>query len=852
VGLPDDIGTDPARVEQLNGTRLSVIARPVAAIVGPHGIAAHTEEVWVDGEGDVNRYVEELTVRASGPEPVSLLLIADRSGDVLVDPPFVKGVVPLPAAVLRAGDRLPGERSQTELASAAHIQSSSRPAAEARRSIPNSAESGQLLLATSGRKTATNHCTFVWRPITGGGARVECPPEDVLELRNPADLLPPVIVPPEQRDLPVEPPPQSDANLHPFNFTEDQEALLQSGATCANFVLTMAIFVNGGGAAALAASGPVSWAIFAILLAILAIYCGNFLDNAEEALLHGEPHIVTLDRTGYDLQAVGEFVYMRASELEVQSRFLGTKGTNTSSQATAVRVGQHVVESYFEDQPDEAGGLPLIVDGGDVVLAPEGRRLADGTLLLRGSEEPTDRTLIVISPAGSYVRVENLNVSQNVIVGLVAADARNTSGLVGVVDGEPGNDLALRDGSVVPLHQLRTIEGLYGTFAEAWRVRPNERLFTRGKANDFLTPDYTSLPELAGSLADFSSADIADARGHCREAGVPSGEAMDACAYDVLATGDGAWALQAGRSAATASIGSPPPLGMNLGNEAEGDDPLLVAADRCRLPELRELIASGADPNVARANDGWTPLQFASKSGCLTGVQALLEAGADPSIASRDGATPLYLAAQVGDDEIARALISSGADPRAALPSGDTALLVAAFRGQTEVVNVLVDAGAPVDVSRDDGFSPLLAGTQERHVKIVEILLARGANPNQTNANGDTPLMLASDRGDLQIAQILLGAGADADRKRLGDDVRALHFAALRGHVEVVRALLEAGAEADPMDKEGVRPLHLAAHNDDPVIAAILLAAGANPDAEDNQGRSPRELAGPGVSALLD
>ena len=65
--------------------------------------------------------------------------------------------------------------------------------------------------------------------------------------------------------------------------------------------------------------------------------------------------------------------------------------------------------------------------------------------------------------------------------------------------------------------------------------------------------------------------------------------------------------------------------------------------------------------------DGLTPLHYASRKGFAEVVQALLEAGADPSVPENYGFTPLHEAAENGRREVAQLLLGAGADRGAAL-----------------------------------------------------------------------------------------------------------------------------------------------------------------------------------------
>ena len=174
-----------------------------------------------------------------------------------------------------------------------------------------------------------------------------------------------------------------------------------------------------------------------------------------------------------------------------------------------------------------------------------------------------------------------------------------------------------------------------------------------------------------------------------------------------------------------------------------------------RLPLVKALLASGADPNaritttsvvlgyLARPRRGAfeqnsvgtgdvrgaTPLwvaAFSANGGGLFGndsryhfesspeiLRTLLEAGADPNAASDDGTTPLMMAAGLGYrsyqphtprgrpsppvEAAVKVLVEAGADVNAANEADFTALHAATFRGLNEVIGYLVEQGADID-----------------------------------------------------------------------------------------------------------------------------------------------------------
>lgn len=344
-------------------------------------------------------------------------------------------------------------------------------------------------------------------------------------------------------------------NSAPDDYSVSDLAKDELGLTGAA-TLSYAIMMLGVGA-----STPFVIGGLLVIGGVVALVGGGlYLAPIIAGFVNGDPHIATLDGHTYVFQATGEFIVVDAPRFQIQQRFEGDKGVNTSVRATAIRAGNHVIEFSYTATSGKDGVLPAIVDGGSMEVDGEGLNFDDGTYVAqyRGSG---GNDLIVVGPDGSYAVMENLDRAQNVFMALSPNTGKTvTGGLAGVPDGKIANDFTLRDGTVMAMGEAHTIEGLYGRFASSWRVRPDERLFTQGKAEDYLTPGYTDLPRSITKFSDFSESDIADARQTCIEAGVEQEAALDDCAYDVLASGgDAGWARMAASSGTVAaSVASAP------------------------------------------------------------------------------------------------------------------------------------------------------------------------------------------------------------------------------------------------------------------------------------------------------
>jgi len=156
--------------------------------------------------------------------------------------------------------------------------------------------------------------------------------------------------------------------------------------------------------------------------------------------------------------------------------------------------------------------------------------------------------------------------------------------------------------------------------------------------------------------------------------------------------------------------------------------------------------------------NGATPVALAAEVNNLEAVKALVDAGADPLLATETGTTPLMLASGAGTDvqrarsleeratavQTARYLVDHGAEVNAAGQFGWTALHSASYQGLNDVVEFLASKGAKLDAMDALGQTPLSislsvltkdAGARRLQVprryraETADLLLKLGATP---------------------------------------------------------------------------------------------------------------------------
>ena len=144
--------------------------------------------------------------------------------------------------------------------------------------------------------------------------------------------------------------------------------------------------------------------------------------------------------------------------------------------------------------------------------------------------------------------------------------------------------------------------------------------------------------------------------------------------------------------------------------------------------DIEQLIASGASLDEVFANDdGETALTIACNEGYADIVELLIEAGANVNLPkAANGWSPLIYASYFGHTGIAEILIKKGAAVDQASKVGCTPLYWACSRGHNDVVDILITAGANINAESGDGRTPLVAAARWGHDEAIVKLLRTG------------------------------------------------------------------------------------------------------------------------------
>lgn len=162
--------------------------------------------------------------------------------------------------------------------------------------------------------------------------------------------------------------------------------------------------------------------------------------------------------------------------------------------------------------------------------------------------------------------------------------------------------------------------------------------------------------------------------------------------------------------------------------KGSGATPLLAAVAVGSEANVTALLVAGADPALAHARTGTTPLGLAASKGFPRGVILLLAGDAPADAPDSMGHLPLHLAAAGATPAHAacvRMLLEGGAavDARTANAAGWTALHFAAGSGSCEAASLLAEAGAdPAARTADSGQTPAELAAARGHAAVSHLL----------------------------------------------------------------------------------------------------------------------------------
>jgi hypothetical protein len=293
-------------------------------------------------------------------------------------------------------------------------------------------------------------------------------------------------------------------------------------------------------------------------------------NNNKSGSSYGDPHIVTFDGYRYSFQTIGEFTLVKSVDgsFEVQTRQSPVLNAQLSmNSAVAIKAGNSRIAIYGQGLPDGDSSTPIRVDGRPFLM--QGGTLPNGTAIVQQGQG----SYVVQLPTGEVIsarRIQRNNLSY-MDVNPSVPSSRQYIGLLGNANGNPADDLQMRNGQIIETKQtygqiaqtassfipgLGRISGLVGKvenlvfaqlyreFGNSWRISQAESLFDYKPGQSTETFTDRGFPSSYKTLDMLSAAQIEAATTACRQANVPA-EQLEGCIFDVGFTGDTGFAQTA-------------------------------------------------------------------------------------------------------------------------------------------------------------------------------------------------------------------------------------------------------------------------------------------------------------------
>ncbi|XP_054896694.1 sushi domain-containing protein 2-like isoform X2 [Poeciliopsis prolifica] len=253
--------------------------------------------------------------------------------------------------------------------------------------------------------------------------------------------------------------------------------------------------------------------------------------SPSSAVVFGDPHFITFDGVSYSFNGKGEYTLVRSEEkqLTVQGRTEPVKDSEKTINATkltavAMREGSSdIIEVRLDSRKN---GLELLRNQQTLSFAEQTWMDLQGVFVF----SPISTNVTVMFPSGAGVEVRCRGETMTTTVLLPEEFKNSTVGLLGKMNGDAKDDLALSNGQLVQNHS--NPEELFN-FGASWAVENTSALFTYD--SEYLLNTYCFVPRHDPNfLPVFSVPEDPDDPLNTQAAEICSGEGSQFCRYDIL------------------------------------------------------------------------------------------------------------------------------------------------------------------------------------------------------------------------------------------------------------------------------------------------------------------------------
>ncbi|MED6239875.1 hypothetical protein ATANTOWER_012490, partial [Ataeniobius toweri] len=253
--------------------------------------------------------------------------------------------------------------------------------------------------------------------------------------------------------------------------------------------------------------------------------------SPSSAVVFGDPHFITFDGVSYSFNGKGEYTLVISEEkqLIVQGRTEPVKDSGTTIKATkltAVAMTEglsDIIEVRLDGRND---GLEVLRNQQTLSFAEQTWMDLQGVFVF----SPTSTNVTIMFPSGAGVEVRRRGETMTTTVLLPEEFKDSTLGLLGKMNGDAKDDLALTNGQLVQNHS--NPEELFN-FGASWAVQNTSALFTYD--SEYLLSTYYFVPRHDTSFIPvFSVPENPDDPLNNQAADICIGEGSQFCRYDIL------------------------------------------------------------------------------------------------------------------------------------------------------------------------------------------------------------------------------------------------------------------------------------------------------------------------------